>query len=179
MMPGLRKSLLTAHVVFSVGWIGAVAGFLVLSIAGVRSHDPAMVRGAYLAMRLIAEFIIVPFALAALLTGIIQSIGTRWGFFRYYWILAKFALTVFATIVLLQKMRVIEYVASAAASTALSGVDLLRPRMALVIHAGGGLLVLLVITVISVFKPWGLTHYGGRARSRTQADGPNAANAFQ
>jgi hypothetical protein len=176
MMPGFRKSLLTAHVVFSVGWIGAVAGFLVLSIAGVRSHDPATVRGSYVAMRLIAEFIIVPFALASLLTGIVQSLGTAWGLFRYYWTMAKLALTVFATIVLLQKIKVIGYVASAAASTALSGVDLIKPRMALVIHAGGGLLVLLVITVISVFKPWGLTLYGRRDRSRTQADGPNAAN---
>jgi hypothetical protein len=167
MMPGLRKSFLFAHIVFSVGWLGAVAGFLALSIAGLRSHDPALVRGAYLAMRLTAWFVIVPFALASLLTGIVQSLGTRWGLFRYYWVMAKLVLTVFATVVLLLKMKVIGYVASAAARTAFSGVDLLKPRMALVVHAGGGLLVLLAITVISVFKPWGLTHYGRRARFRT------------
>jgi hypothetical protein len=47
-----------------------------------------------------------------------------------------------------------------AATTALSSADLGRPRMELVVHAAGGLLVLLVITMLSVFKPWGLTPYG-------------------
>jgi hypothetical protein len=32
----------------------------------------------------------------------------------------------------------------------------------LLVHAGGGLVVLLIITVLSVFKPWGKTPYGRR-----------------
>jgi formate hydrogenlyase subunit 3/multisubunit Na+/H+ antiporter MnhD subunit len=59
-------------------------------------------------------------------------------------------------------MKVIGYVARIAATTALSSADLGRPRMELVVHAAGGLLVLLVITILSVFKPWGLTRYGRR-----------------
>jgi len=43
-----RKLTITAHVSFSVGWLGAVAAFLVLSIAGLTSHDAEVVRGAYL-----------------------------------------------------------------------------------------------------------------------------------
>jgi hypothetical protein len=105
------------------------------------------------------------FAFASLITGIVQSLGTTWGLFRHYWVLAKLSLTVFATIVLLLKMKVIGYVARVAATTALSSADLGRPRMELVVHAAGGLLVLLVITILSVFKPWGLTRYG---RSKLQ-----------
>lgn len=164
MTPVLRKSLLTAHITFSIGWMGAVAGFLALSIAGLRSHDPSTVRGAYLMMKLVVWSVIVPFALASLLTGIVQSLGTSWGLLRHYWVSAKLVLTVFATIVLLQKTKIIGSMANAAANMTLSGVDLLKPRTALVVHAGGGLLVLLVITVLSVFKPWGLTHYGRQAR---------------
>lgn len=166
MTPVLRKSLLTAHISFSIGWLGAVAGFLAVSIAGLRSHDPATVRGAYLMMKLIAWSVIVPFALASLLTGIVQSLGTSWGLLRHYWVSTKLVLTVFATIVLLQKTKIIGSMAKVAASTVLSGADLLKPRTALVVHAGGGLLVLLVITVLSVFKPWGKTHYGRQARLR-------------
>jgi uncharacterized membrane protein len=33
---------------------------------------------------------------------------------------------------------------------------------ALVIHSAGGLLVLLVITTLSVYRPWGLNQYGRR-----------------
>lgn len=42
----VRKLALTAHITFSVGWLGAVAGFLALSIAGLVSQDDEMVRGA-------------------------------------------------------------------------------------------------------------------------------------
>ncbi len=67
MTPRLRKLALTAHVTCSVGWLGAVASFLVLSIAGLTSQDAEVVRGAYLAMNLIGLFIIVPMSLALLM----------------------------------------------------------------------------------------------------------------
>jgi ABC-type anion transport system duplicated permease subunit len=61
----------------------AVAAFLVLSIAGLPSHDAEVVRGAYLSMDLISRFVIIPTCLAALATGILQTLGTPWGLFRY------------------------------------------------------------------------------------------------
>ena len=36
MTPGLRKFVLTSHVTSSVSWLGAVAAFLALAIAGLR-----------------------------------------------------------------------------------------------------------------------------------------------
>jgi len=162
MTSGLRKFALTAHVTSAVGLLGSIAAFLALAVAGLTVQDAQMVRAAYPAMALIARFVIVPLTFASLLTGLIQSLGTPWGLFRHYWVLAKLILTVFATIVLLLKMKLIGYVAGATATTALSSADLHRPRMELVVHAGGGLLVLLVITTLSVFKPWGLTRYGQR-----------------
>jgi hypothetical protein len=129
MRSGLRKLLLTTHITLSVGWLGAVAGFLVLSITALTSRDAETVRGAYLAMNLTAWFVIVPFALGSLLTGIIQSLGTTWGLFRHYWVVAKLFFTVVATIVLLLKMKLIGYVAGVAAATLLSSADLSKPRM--------------------------------------------------
>lgn len=101
MTPRLRKLGLTAHIIFSVGWLGAVAGFLVLSIAGLTSQDAEVVRSAYLVMNLIGWFIIVPMSLAALATGLVQALGTEWGLLRHYWVLVKFLLTILATIALL------------------------------------------------------------------------------
>ena len=75
----LSKFALTAHIISSVGWFGAVAAFLVLSVAGRTSQDAEVVRSSYLAMNLIGLFVIVPLSLAALLTGLIQSLGTHWG----------------------------------------------------------------------------------------------------
>ena len=69
MRPRLRKFALTAHVTSSVGWLGAVAGFLAPAVAGLTSQDAQMVRAAYLAMDLTTWFVIVPLSLASLLTG--------------------------------------------------------------------------------------------------------------
>lgn len=115
MTPGLRKFSLTAHITFSVGWLGAVAGFLALAVAGLNSQDAQMVRAAYLAMELIGWFVIVPLSLASLLTGLVQSLGTEWGLFRHYWVLAKLLITVLATIVLLLHMQPICHIAGVAA----------------------------------------------------------------
>ena len=52
MTPGLRRFALTSHVTSSVGWLGAVAAFLALAIAGLSSQDEATVRAAYIAMHL-------------------------------------------------------------------------------------------------------------------------------
>lgn len=170
MPPRLRKFALTAHVTFSVGWLGAVAGFLSLAVTGLTNENAQSVRAAYLAMDLIAWFVIVPLALASLLTGIVQALGTQWGLFRHYWVLTKLLLTIFATIVLLLKMGPINYIAGVAAGTTLSSADLREARMSLVAHAGGGLLVLLVATVLSVFKPWGRTGYGRRKQQQERRE---------
>jgi hypothetical protein len=162
MSPRLRKFALTAHVVSSVGLLGAIASFLALAVAGLTSHNDQMVRAAYLAMNLIARFVILALAFGSLLTGLIQSVGTRWGLFRHYWVLAKLLLTVFATIVLLVKMELIGYAARLTAETTLSRGDLRAAGIQLVIHASGGLLVLLVPAVLSVYKPPGMTRYGWR-----------------
>jgi hypothetical protein len=88
MPPGLRKLALTVHLVSSVGWLGAVAGFLALAVAGLTGQGEQITRAAYLAMDLTAWFVIVPLSLASLLTGLLQSLGTTWGLLRHYWVLA-------------------------------------------------------------------------------------------
>ncbi|WP_287249226.1 hypothetical protein [Mesorhizobium sp.] len=112
MTPGLRKFTLTVHVTSSVGTLGAVAGFLALAVAGLASEDSQMVSAAYLAMELIAWYVIVPLVLASLVTGLVQSLGTPWGLFRHYWVLTKLLLNVLVTIVLLLQLELIGYLAA-------------------------------------------------------------------
>jgi hypothetical protein len=162
MSPRLRKLALTAHVVTSVGWLGAVVGFLALAVAGLTSEDAETVRAVYLAMEITAWYVIVPLAFASLLTGLVQSLGTSWGLFQHYWVLMKLSLTVVATVVLLLQMGEIGLMADAASETALASGDLRGSRSSLVLHAAGGLVVLLITTVLAVFKPRGRTRYGQR-----------------
>ena len=165
MTPFFRKFALTLHVTSSVGLLGAIAAFLALAITGLTSGDVQTVRAVYLAMEFVARFVIVPMAFASLLTGLVQSLGTPWGLFQHYWVLVKLLLTVFATIVLLVKMELIGYAARLAAETILPIAELRAAGIQLMVHAAGGLLVLLVPMVLSVYKPRGRTRYGVRKQS--------------
>ena len=163
MRPRLRKFVLTAHVVSSVGWLGAVAVFLALGVVAVSTQDAQLVRAVYLAMEPAGWFVLVPLSLASLLTGLVQSLGSKWGLFRHYWILIKLLINVVATIVLLLYMQTLAYLAGIAAEPASSGGDLSGLKSASpVIHAGAALLLLLVAATLSVYKPRGLTRYGQR-----------------
>jgi hypothetical protein len=171
MAPGLRKLALTAHVSFSVGWLGAVIAFLALAIAGVTSQHAQTVRAAYLAMALLVSYVIVPLAFTSLLSGVISALGTKWGLFRHYWVLVKLVLTVIAIAVLLVQRAPISQLAVIAADPA-SAVAVLGENRRPLIHAAGGLVVLLVVQVLGVYKPRGMTRYGWRQRDQSSSSGP-------
>lgn len=161
MRPGLRTFALTAHVTSSVGWLGAVVAYLALVVAALTSQDAQTVRAAWIAMELTGWSVIVPLSLASLLTGLVQALGTTWGLVRHYWVLMKLLLTVLATIVLLLHMPTVSVLAGSAAEMDRANLGGLQGEL---LHAGGGLLVLLVTTTLSVYKPRGLTPYGWRKR---------------
>lgn len=168
MTPGVRNFALTAHVICSVSWIGAVASFLALGVAGLTSEDAQIVRAAYLAMDLTGWFIIVPLCFAALLTGLVQALGTPWGLFRHYWIVMKLLITVLSTLLLLVHMQPTSRLAGAAIET-LSDAHLRQMRIQLVADAGLALLALLVATTLAVYKPRGMTRYGARKQAAESA----------
>ncbi len=169
MPPRLRKFALTAHVTSSVGWLGAVAGFLALAVAGLTSRDAQTVRAVYLVMDLTAWYVIVPLCLASLLTGLVSSLSTTWGLFRHYWVLLKILVTIPSTLMLLVHMQPISYMAGVAANTPLSIVDLHGLKIQLVIESAAAVLVLLVATALSVYKPKGVTRYGWRKQREQRA----------
>ncbi len=158
----LRKLVLVVHVASSVGSLGAVLVFLTLAIAGLSSEDAQTTRGVYIAMDLTARFVIVPLLLVSFLVGLVQALSTPWGLFRHYWVLVKFLLTALTIVVLLLQMEGIASVAAVAANTALSSADLLELRRSIRTHAAGGIVVLLTLVALSIYKPRGITRYGWR-----------------
>lgn len=160
MTRSIRQLVLTGHIGTSVGLLGGVLVFLALSIVGLTSSTSETVRSMYVAMAVTANFVVLPLALAALLTGLLEALGTPWGLFRYYWVTLKFGLTGFATVVLLVKLDLISYAARVAAESDYSAADLRTAGIQLTAHAAGGLAVLMVPLWLSVYKPGGLTPYG-------------------
>ena len=154
----IRKFMLVSHITFSVSWIGAVVCFLALAISGLSNIDPQILNSNYYAMNLIAQFVIVPLAFATLISGIVQGLGTSWGLVQHYWVLVKLSITVVSTVILLLKLRLINELASAGLDIGNSSFN--EARLELIVHAAGGILLLLIATFLSVYKPKGLTSYG-------------------
>jgi hypothetical protein len=158
MTPALRRFTFTTHITSSVGWVGAVLAFLALALIGFTSDDELKVRGAYLLMAPAAWFVLVPLAHASLISGIALSLGTTWGLLRYYWVVLKLGITVFATVILLMYMGTFRQMAGVAADPV---VDLALVRNASpIMHAILALILLVATTVLGVYKPFGMTAYG-------------------
>lgn len=170
MTSSIRKFALTAHITFSVGWLGSVACFLTLAIAGLTVQNVQILRATYFAMELVGWYIIVPFCIASLLTGLVMSLGTKWGLFRHKWVLTKFVITVISALILFGFTRTLGNLGNLAADATLSIDELRKLSQSPVLHSGGGLLALLVTTILSVYKPWGLTSYGRRKRQEQRND---------
>lgn len=162
--PRFRKLALTLHITVSVGWIGAVIAYLALVVATMTSQEEQTVRSAYLAMEPITRFTLVPLSYASLLTGLVMSLGTSWGLFRHYWVLAKLLLTVLATTVLLSYTKTVSFIADLAADPS-SNIDRFQGGSGL-LHPGLGLLVLFILVILSVYKPRGMTKYGWRKQQK-------------
>lgn len=170
MSPGVRKFTLAVHLTVSIGWLGAVAGYMALDVAAAASDDGQILRAAYLGMELIALRVIVPLAIASLVTGIVISLGTKWGLFRHYWVIVSLVLTIIATGVLLIETRTIRSYARIARDSAASAEQLGALGSTLV-HSIGGTIVLLVILVLNIYKPQGITSYRWRRQQRTTTSG--------
>ena len=174
MRPNNRKFVRTIHITVTVGWLGAVAGFLTLAIVGLTNQDAQLARSAYLSMDLITRYVIVPLSLVPLiLTGPILTLGTPWGLFRHYWIVVKLIINFLSTAILLIHLRPIRYMARLAAEGTISNANR-GVQIQLLIAAAAGLVALLVATWLAVYKPRGMTAYGWRKQYEERIQSPDA-----
>lgn len=155
--PSLRRLILTTHITTSVGWLGAVIAYLALDIVATAGQDVSSVRAAFFGMEVVIVYVIVPLALVSVLIGIVNALSAPWGLFQHYWVVVKLVLTLFAMTILLLEVQNVRYMAEVAAT----GADP-RDLPGSLPHSIGGLIVLLVTTILSVFKPQGMTRYGWR-----------------
>ena len=135
-----------------------MGAFLALAIASVAGGTAETIRAANIGMQLVGWYALVPLALASLATGVVQSLASKWGLFRHYWVVFKLGITTFATVILLLYTETLDYAGDAARAP---GTDLgLLQSPSPVIHSAIASLLLLAATVLAVFKPRGLTRFG-------------------
>lgn len=173
--PAIRRLTYTTHITSSLAWVGAVIVFIGLALMGLTSSDDRTTRGVYLVMAPAAWFALVPLAHVSLLSGLALSVGTAWGVFRHYWVVSKLLMTVFATAVLLSYMSTFREMAGIAADSRVDLADVRNPSP--LVHGVLALTLLLAATWLAVYKPFGHTPYGRRARSGSALHLPSGPTA--
>jgi hypothetical protein len=169
MTPRLRTLALTAHVASSIGWFGAVAAFLVLAVAGLTRESPNVVLACYVAMSLTTWFAVVPLAIISLISGAISSLGTKWGLVRHYWVMVKLVVSIFITALLALHMPLVDFLASASTKNPAIAIGLHGLRIQMIFYGAAAMLVLLLLTALSMYKPSGMTRYGWRKLQEERA----------
>ncbi|MFG2329827.1 DUF2269 domain-containing protein [Streptomyces sp. NPDC048604] len=150
----VRRALLVVHVAVSVSWLGLSVGLLALGITAYATADPSLTEAAYRAMKVFADWLLVPVALTAFGSGVLLSLGTPWGLARHRWVWIKFWITLGTAAATVFALR--PEIAHAAAA----GV----PDISLVAAPSVSTSAYLFMTAVSVLKPWGLTRRGRRLR---------------
>jgi hypothetical protein len=142
----LRQSLLTLHIIVSVGLLGDSAGFLAVAIRASNTTDPASIVELAKVLKMFSLVFGIPLSFASLITGVTLGLGTKWGVFRYPWVVAKLLLV-------LSVMAVGGFVIGPALSAMLE--DGRNPTSQLVAAGAYDVAALTLATVLSVFKPGG------------------------
>jgi hypothetical protein len=119
------------------------------------NSDPAQHYPIGLVMERMDRFVMIPVPLVAIVTGIVLSWGTSWGFVRWYWLLVK-QLATYA-LMALAPFTVHEWIVqmtdmsrAGVAGTAYASTQRVHVLSSLVIVLTG-----MAIVTISVLKPWG------------------------
>ncbi|MFD9699532.1 hypothetical protein [Lentzea sp. NPDC059081] len=137
-----RTLVVWLHVVTSVGWLSQAVALLALVLYGMDSGDVK----AFEMARFLDHQVLAVMANVSAFSGFMLSATTPWGYFRHWWVLAKFVITVVQLYV---------------------GIFILSDNLAAAAHGhvspwmpvGTALMISAIAfqTWLSVAKPWGRT----------------------
>ncbi len=144
--PTLFKTILTLHIIVSVGLVGDSAGYLAVAIHGANITDPLTARASYQVLEMLAFVFGIPLSFAALLTGLWLTFITKWKLFQYPWVTTKFLLII--SVILVGGL-----VLKSGMDAMLNGTGGAEGR--LIAGATYDVIALIIATTLSVFKPGG------------------------
>lgn len=100
--PHGRRLLLSALLTASVRWVRAVLAYLSLALAVPATQDPGVVQAVWVGMDVIGWRVIVPLAVATVVSGVALARTSRWGLLRRWWVVVSLVgITVLAAVLVL------------------------------------------------------------------------------
>jgi hypothetical protein len=153
-----QKVLKIIHLCMAGLWLGGAVALLLMILSLDQAGNGEQLHAYDLAREFVDDFVLVPGALGCLLSGLLISWATPWGFFRHRWVTAKWLLTVagilFGTFVLGPPLYSQAPLSGAQGLAALTD-PVYRANRLWNLTGGAFQIVLLCFMVgISVIKPW-------------------------
>ncbi len=153
-----QKWLKCAHLLIAGAWVGGAVSLLVLYLVKRGLSDGDVIYGVNASIRYIDMKVVVTCAFGSLITGLVYSLFTGWGFFKQPWQAVKWLVTVsaivFGTFWLGPWEAAMTDLSDRLRDAALTDPEYLANQAR---HLWFGLLqtaTLAATVVISVLKPW-------------------------
>jgi uncharacterized membrane protein len=136
--------VLTVHIIASVGLLGDVAVILAINVRAATTADAQLAASAYDLLTVFPVLFGIPLSLTSLATGLVLGLGSKWGVFRYLWVIAKLLLNV--SVILVGAFLIGPTTAAMA-----DGRD--DSEAVLVLASSFDIVALVLATGLAVFKP--------------------------
>lgn len=154
---GGRNWLKGFHMIFACMWVGAA---IILSVKqfSVNPSSGGELYGITSTLDFIDLFIIIPGAIGVLVSALVYSIWTHWGWFKHPWITVKWIIciygVVFGTYPLGSWMSGLARISKEQGLAALSDPTYLHNRTMLLWFGTFQVATLVFAVFVSVLKPW-------------------------
>ena len=147
------------HLVAVSCWIGGGVSLILLCFLKNGVEDGNILYGINQSIHHVdIAVVVIPGALGCLITGLIYSSFSNWGFFKHGWMIFKWIVTVvailFGTFFLGPWETTMMEISGNLGISSLSNPEYLYNQKMNLIFGATQILVLMVIVFISIFKPW-------------------------
>lgn len=150
------KVLKSCHLLFVMMWVIGVMAMAVINLIEAGSGDELYMT--LFISRFIDDILVIPGAVLTVITAIIYGMNTNWGFFKHTWITVKWIVSILIIIVgtfyFSPKLDKCLEIADLTRDAAFDNPELMTNSQISLYGAFIQCGLLIVLVIISVFKPW-------------------------
>ncbi|NES67143.1 MAG: hypothetical protein F6K24_18765 [Okeania sp. SIO2D1] len=171
-LTGNQKSwLISAHVISGAIWFGTALSMVMMVIKNLNTTNGDELYAINSVVKLLDDWVVIPAANLSLLTGALICWLTVWGFFKFYWVIIKWVMTVtlitFGSFWLGPWTNAMTSISDTERLQALNNPLFMFDTKGIVIGGSIQILSLIFIFIISFVKPWGRRDIALRASHKS------------
>jgi F0F1-type ATP synthase assembly protein I len=168
-----KNWILSFHIGFAALWTGTVLSMFLIALRNKDTTNSDILFALNSAINLLDDVVVIPAAIGSVITATLLCWQTNYGFFKFYWVIAKWILTtglmIFGTFWLFPWGNAAEDIASSEGLNAFKNSVYLFDARGVLIGTLIQVLFLFIIIAISTLKPWG--RRATEKKSLSTADG--------